>query len=67
VAETTSDIITKLEVLRARRQAIAGISSTSFSDQRTDFDGADLDKEIARLERRLVGNGTRLAGHRKGV
>lgn len=57
-----------LDTLKARRAKFAGIKSNSFADQQIVFDGADLDKEIARVERALRTNsGTRFATTSKGA
>ena len=44
-----------LDELKARRRTIAGVRSTSFSDQSTTFDQEALDREIARVEGTLAG------------
>jgi hypothetical protein len=58
----------QLEELRERRRQMAGIRSTTFSDQSTTFDLESLDREIARAEREVRGtSGTRYAATSKGV
>lgn len=71
MADSLTDLEAELVELRARRKTIAGIKSTSFGDQSTGFDGADLDKAIASLEARINtlrrGTSSRYAATTKGM
>lgn len=62
----TADEQAELTELKARRRKTAGIASTSFSDQRTDFDHDSLNRRIAELEGKAAGR-TRYAATSKGV
>lgn len=57
-----------LEELKDKRRKLAGVDSTSFSDQSLSVNHKALNDEIRRLERKLARtSGTRLAATRKGV
>lgn len=63
----SGDTQSYLDTLYARRAAIVGVKSSSFSDQSTTFELAELNAEIARVERVLRGgSNTRYAATSKG-
>jgi hypothetical protein len=70
---TTADLTTRISELESRIAAFAGVSSTSFGDQRTDFDLPGAQAELARLRNELAlatassGTRTRYGAFDKGL
>jgi hypothetical protein len=70
---TAAELTTRITALETRIATIAGVSGTSIGDQRTDFDLAGAQKELARLRTELAlamassGTRTRYAAIDKGV
>lgn len=68
--QSTAELEAELAELRAKRRAIAGVRSSTYSDQSTTFDQDGLDKRIAQIEQQLAqcarGGTTRYAATSKG-
>jgi len=67
---SAAEIQVKIDELEARIASFAGVRSTQFADQATQFSLEDAHRELARLQQQLSqatrGSSTRYAATRKG-